>query len=47
MGRFDLRKFKARLTEATDGFTRGQKSMMGLALGAVLVGMFMFTRSQG
>lgn len=47
MGRFDLRKLKARLAEATDGFTRGQKAMMGLALGAVLVGMFWFTRSQG
>src|ERR1700748_3485083 len=47
MGRFDFQKIRGRVDGAFQGFTRGQKAMMGLAVAAVVIGMFVFTRSQG
>jgi flagellar M-ring protein FliF len=45
--RFDINKLKGQFEHALRGFTRGQKTMMGLAAVAVIVGLFIFTRSQG
>jgi len=47
MERFDFQKIRGRVDGAFQGFTRGQKAMMALAVAAVVVGMFVFTRSQG
>jgi flagellar M-ring protein FliF len=47
MRRFDLQKIKDRFNDAFKEFTRGQKAMMGLAVGVVVIGMFIFTQSQG
>jgi flagellar M-ring protein FliF len=45
--KFDLNKLRQQFDHALRGFTRGQKAMMGLAVVAVLAGLFIFTRSQG
>jgi flagellar M-ring protein FliF len=40
----DVRALRGRFGSAFDGFTRGQKTMLGLAVVAVLVGGLMFTK---
>jgi flagellar M-ring protein FliF len=45
--KFDMNKLRQQFDHALRGFTRGQKAMMGLAVVAVLAGLFVFTRSQG
>lgn len=44
MPKFDLSAIKGRAGSVFDGFTRGQKTMLGLAVVAVLIGGFMFTK---
>ncbi len=44
MPKFDVSSVKGRAGAAFDGFTRGQKTMLGLAVAAVLVGGFLFTK---
>jgi flagellar M-ring protein FliF len=44
MPKIDLSSLKGRAGAAFNGFTRGQKTMLGLAVVAVLVGGFLFTK---
>lgn len=44
MPKLDLGTMKARASAAFDGFTRGQKTMLGLAVAAVVIGGFLFTQ---
>lgn len=44
MPKIDLRALKGKAGSVFDGFTRGQKTMLALALVAVLVGGLMFTK---
>lgn len=40
----DLRQYRQRAASVFNGFTRGQKAMLALAVGGLLVGAFLFTR---
>jgi flagellar M-ring protein FliF len=42
--KLDLQSLKGRAGSVFDGFTRGQKAMLGIAIAAVLVGGFLFTK---
>ena len=44
MPKLDLETLKERGSAVFNGFTRGQKTMLGLAVAAVLVGGFLFTQ---
>ncbi|MCU1375958.1 MAG: flagellar M-ring protein FliF [Actinomycetia bacterium] len=44
MPKVDLSAVKGRIGAAFEGFTRGQKTMLGIAVVAVLIGGFMFTK---
>ncbi|MCU1486487.1 MAG: fliF [Actinomycetia bacterium] len=44
MPKLDLTALKGRAGSTFDGFTRGQKTMLVIAIGAVLVGGFLFTK---
>jgi flagellar M-ring protein FliF len=44
MPKVDLNSVKNRASAAFDGFTRGQKTMLGIAVVAVLLGGFLFTK---
>jgi flagellar M-ring protein FliF len=44
MAKVDLGTAKARAASVLDGFTRGQKTMLGIAVAAVLVSGFLFTK---
>ncbi len=45
MALVDVRRARQGMTRALDGFTTGQKAMMALATVAVVVGLFVFSRS--
>jgi flagellar M-ring protein FliF len=47
MARIDTRSLQRNVKQAFDGFTTGQKAMLGLATGAVVVGLFAFTQMTG
>ncbi|MCU1379867.1 MAG: flagellar M-ring protein FliF [Acidimicrobiales bacterium] len=44
MPKVDLSAIKDRVSRTFDGFTRGQKTMLAIAVAAVLVGGFLFTK---
>jgi flagellar M-ring protein FliF len=45
MARIDTRNLQRNMKQAFDGFTTGQKAMLGIAAAAVVIGMVVFTRA--